>query len=450
MQPRAFCQAPADQIGRTVTAKMQVFEITLVLSIDAPRVISRTFRLADKMLRLREPLRALDINLTGNVRHSDGYEAKIKVFAPRVSGDERSHCMIIQLNVDSKEKLLSKHEHADALSLMLAVITSSSAPLVLLDGNLEIIAASASFCRTFEIDPKLVSGKQFASLGQGEWDVAEFNSLLEGTAAGVAVIEAYEFELKRDAQAPRLLVLNGQKLDYDNKKQVRILLAVADVTDLRAREKLKDDLLHERAMMLKEVQHRVANSLQIIASILMQSARKVQSTETRGHLQDAHSRLMSIAAVQRHLAEAGVGDIELRPYLVQLCKNLGASMIHDTSLLTIEATVDDSVIRSDISVSLGLIVTELVINALKHAFPDDRAGHIRVVYQSHGSGWTLSVSDNGVGVSQAQNTKSGLGTNIVQALAQRLNAEVHNESSASGTHIKIAQAPMPLPVALAV
>ena len=121
------------------------------------------------------------------------------------------------------------------------------------------------------------------------------------------------------------------------------------------------------------MQHRVANSLQIIASILLQSARRVQSDETRGHLQDAHSRLMSIAAVQQHLAASRLGKVELRPYLIQLCKSLGASMIHDAKVLSIEVVVDESVTDADISVSLGLIVTELVINALKHAFPGHRA-----------------------------------------------------------------------------
>jgi two-component sensor histidine kinase len=321
---------------------------------------------------------------------------------------------------------------------MLAVIASSDAPLLLMDGDLKVIAASASFCRDFEIEPASVPGKQLSALGQGEWNAPQLTSLLEGTASGAAEVHAYEFDLKRDGQAPRLLVMNAHKLDYDDKEQVRVLLAVADVTAARASEKLKDNLLREKAILLQEVQHRVANSLQIIASILMQSARKVQSEETRGHLHDAHGRLMSIAAVQKHLAASRLGEVALRAYFVQLCKSLGASMIHDPKVLSIEVIVDESVTEADISVSFGLIVTELVINALKHAFPGHRAGKIVVEYGSHGPNWTLTVSDNGIGMPHASvSGKPGLGTNIIEALAKRLDTEVHVASAHPGTAVSI-------------
>jgi hypothetical protein len=121
----------------------------------------------------------------------------------------------------------------------------------------------------------------------------------------------------------------------------------------------KDDLIREKAILLKEVQHRVANSLQIVASVLLQSARRVQSEEARGHLRNAHDRVISIAAVQRHLALSALGEVALRPYFIQLCESLGASMIHDPERLSVVVTVDDSVVDANASASLGLIITEL-------------------------------------------------------------------------------------------
>ena len=257
-------------------------------------------------------------------------------------------------------------------------------------------------------------------------------------------------DLKREGRESRCLVLNAHKLDYTGDSDVRLILAISDITDARAAEKLKndllkdkDDLLRDKAVLLQELQHRVANSLQIIASVLMQSARKVQSEETRTHLFDAHQRVMSVAALQQQLAASTIGEVALRPYFTALCESIGASMIRDHSKLSLDVAVDDSVTSADVSVSLGLIVTELVINALKHAFPGDSSGKIKVDYSSRGPNWNLSVSDTGIGMPKdAANAKPGLGTNIVQALAGQLQATIKISEAHPGTVVSIAHNPI--------
>ncbi|WP_454287732.1 sensor histidine kinase [Rhizobium arsenicireducens] len=329
--------------------------------------------------------------------------------------------------------------HPEAsLSLALAVIASSSAPVVLLDGNLCVIATSVSFSNAFLIAPEAAVARPFAQIGDGAWNVPQLSVLLEATAAGMADVHGYEMDLKRPGQDTRRLVLSAQKLDYADSGEVRLLLTVADVTDARIAEKVKDDLLRDKANLLQEVQHRVANSLQIIASILMQSARKVQSEETRTQLKSAHSRVMSVAAVQQQLSASSAGDVALRSYFEQLCKSLGASMIYDPDQLSIVVNVDKTVTKANISVSLGLVVTELVINALKHAFPDQRQGKITVDYYAEGKDWTLAVSDDGVGMpTHADGAKPGLGTGIVEALSNQLAADITVADANSGTRVSI-------------
>jgi len=327
--------------------------------------------------------------------------------------------------------------HIEAAST-LAVIASSNEPLLFLSSDLRLIAASASFCQTFRIDPETIPGRALSDLGDGEWALPQLTSLLNATASGSAAIEAYEFDLARKGQLPRNLVANARRLADGDSEHIRLLLAVTDVTDARAETRHKDELIREKAVLLQEVQHRVANSLQIIASVLMQSARRVQSQEARGHLQDAHHRVMSIAAVQRQLAASSLGDVMLRPYLLQLCESLGASMIHDPTRLAIVATIDDSIVGATASVSLGLIVTELVINALKHAFPGQRPGTIAVTYRSNGSKWSLSVTDDGIGMPTAEHEgKPGLGTGIVEALARQLGGDIDIRDGAPGTAVSI-------------
>ena len=334
---------------------------------------------------------------------------------------------------------IPKVEAADKLAL--AVIASSHAPLLLLDGDLTVVAASASFCRAFDIAPAAVSGRPLVALGSGEWNVPQLESLLLTIASGLAEIDAYEMDLARPGQENRRLVLNARKLHFDDSDDLRLLLTVNDVTDARRAEKIWKDMLSEKDILIREIQHRVANSLQIIASVLMQSARRVQSDETRLHLRDAHQRVMSIAALQRLLAGSTPGSVELRSYFNELCRSIGASMISDHNRLSLKAKVDERIASADEAVSLGLIVTELVINALKHGFPGQATGSIVVDYQSRGSAWALSVDDDGVGMQANSGSHSaGLGTSIVEALARKLGATVQVTDAHPGTRVSIIHA----------
>lgn len=169
----------------------------------------------------------------------------------------------------------------------------------------------------------------------------------------------------------------------------------------------------------------------------MQNARRVQSEEASAHIQDAHHRVMSIATLQKLLASTGDDEVSIAPYLNDLCASIGASMIADPARLHLMAICDDVRMSADQSLSIGLIVTELVINALKHGFSRGAAdGTIIVTYRRNDSGWVLSVQDNGVGMPDpSAKVKPGLGTGIVEALAGQLDAEIVVSGANPGTLI---------------
>ena len=195
------------------------------------------------------------------------------------------------------------------------------------------------------------------------------------------------------------------------------------------------------------MEHRVANSLQIIASILLLKAKAVTSAESREHLRDAHERVMSVAAVQSHLHAAdGIEQIHVGAYLTKLCASLGASMIGGSQPPVLEVVADDGMIGSSEAVSLGLIVTELVINALKYAFPVGRPdAKVLVTYESHGTDWRLVVSDNGIGKAVATGlaTQGGLGTVIIDALVKQLDARMEVLNAPPGVSVAITRASSP-------
>jgi two-component sensor histidine kinase len=325
------------------------------------------------------------------------------------------------------------------LALALAVVDSSTSPLLLLDGDLAVVAASSAFCRAFHVQRAGTVGRSIFAIGDGEWDTPQLRSLLKSTLSGAVDIEAYEMDLAASRSGDeRQLVLNAHMLEYGDADHGRMLLTVADVTDARAAARLVDNTLREKAVLLQEVRHRVANSLQIIASVLLQNARMTQSEEIRSHLRDAHDRVMSVAALQQHLAASTLGDVELRQYFTKLCESIGASMIRDPEQIKLEVLSEEARVDADVSVSLGLIVTELVINALKHAFPGGGHGRIVVGYTTEDHDWTLSVSDDGVGMPKdPADAKAGLGTSIVQALSQQLDAAVSVHHAHPGTKVTI-------------
>lgn len=325
-----------------------------------------------------------------------------------------------------------------ALSLAMAMVTSSAGPLLLLDGDLNIIAASDTFFDAFQIDPTQAVGRAFSDLGEGEWNLPQVRLLLQSAAAGSAKMAAYEMDLCRTDQPDRHLVIHAQRLDYLDLANRRLTVAVSDVTDVRADALHKEKALEESLVLLHEVRHRVANSLQIVASVLLQNARRAHSEEARNDLQNAHNRVMSIAALERQLSSVNHTEVDLRVYVTALCESIGASIISDPALVRLRVTGSSGVVSARVAVSLGLIVTELVINALKHAFPEERAGQVVVDCSARGPNWEVSVCDDGVGVSKepARGT-GGLGSNIVRLLAKQLGATVTITAQDPGTCVSV-------------
>ncbi len=171
-------------------------------------------------------------------------------------------------------------------------------------------------------------------------------------------------------------------------------------------------------------------------AFLAQDARQASSEEARLDLESAHRRIAAVASVQRHLdASRHAGQIHLASYLTELCQTLARSAVDDRHPITIEVRADGVRVPSAMAVNIGLVVAELVINVIKHAFPSGRAGgRIVVSYRSDGDDWRLTVSDNGVGmpVGGDVSTKASLGTGIVAALVRRLGASIKTSAGLGG------------------
>src|SRR6185437_7065624 len=255
---------------------------------------------------------------------------------------------------------------ADACALAQAIVDTVREPVLVLDKELRVIAASRSFYSAFKVSPEDTQGRLLYALGDGQWDIPKLRVLLEKIIPEHGEMEGYQVEHEFPDLGRRTMRLNGRQVFYEEGADTTILLGMEDVTEQLVLEREKDELLRQKDVLLEEMDHRIANSLQIIASIILMKARGVESEETRRHLQDAHKRVMSVAAVQKQLhASEAAGPIELIPYLSRLCETLATSMIGDIRPISLKVVGEGGIATSRQAESVGLIVTELVMNALK-------------------------------------------------------------------------------------
>jgi two-component sensor histidine kinase len=333
---------------------------------------------------------------------------------------------------------------ADACALAQSIVDTVREPVVVLDKGLRVIAASRSFYSAFKVSPEDTQGRLLYALGDGQWDIPKLRVLLDKIIPEHGVMEDYEVEHEFPNLGLRTMRLNARQAFYEGGADTTILLGIEDVTERHKLERQKDELLRQKDILLDEIQHRIANSLQIIAGIILMKANRVSSEETRLLLQDTHDRVISIATVQQQLNASGIiGPIEMLPYLTRLGDALAASMIGNDRPVTLKVVGTAGSLSSRQAESLGLITTELVMNALKHAFPSENMkGRINIAYDVDGTNWKLSVADNGIGKPDGvfAQPKTGLGTGIIKALAHELNAKVETLSGSDGTIVSITHA----------
>lgn len=342
-------------------------------------------------------------------------------------------------------KQFSKLE--DAQHLALAIVDTFPEPFVVLDGELVVLAASRYFYEFFKEEASEVRGRPFFKLGGGQWDIPALRRLIETVIPEHTSMESFEVEHDFLHLGPRTMLLNARLVRYEDGSSPTILLAFRDITARRVIEREKQELLEhteqllaQQQTLLREMEHRIANSLQIIASILILKAGAAVSEETRHELQDAHKRVISVAAVQSHLhAVAGIERIDVGAYLTKLTGSLATSMLQPQDAIVMDVAVDAGILPTAEAVSIGLIVTELVINAVKYAFPTKRKdARILVSFRFSGSDWKLTVSDNGDGRGTAPPSRSrGLGSAIVAALTKQLKAQLLEVPTANGVRVEV-------------
>jgi two-component sensor histidine kinase len=197
--------------------------------------------------------------------------------------------------------------------------------------------------------------------------------------------------------------------------------------------------LHQKDVLFREVHHRVKNNLQIISSLLSLQSRYISDPQTLQTFNDTRNRIRAMALIHGVLDQAtDFARVDFARYLQQLTTHLYHAYGVSARAIAIHTQAQDIWLKTDVAVACGLIVHELVSNALKHGFPDGREGAIQVSMEHQHRQYRLTVTDNGIGLPAAFNpqTTQSLGFKLVLALANQLSGHLACESH-GGTRVSI-------------
>ena len=219
-----------------------------------------------------------------------------------------------------------------------------------------------------------------------------------------------------------------------------VMSIVRDITDRRRAEELIQASLREKEALLREIHHRVKNNLQITSSLLRLQAGAIENPEARQLFAETQHRIRSMALVHEKLYQStNLSQIQFGDYIRTLGDLLFKSFAADPSRIHLSVSGDEVLLSVDTAVPCGLIVNELLLNALKHAFPGGEHGKIVVDLMDTGDGWCrMSVCDDGVGLPDDMSGDSGtLGLQLVRGLVAQLDGRLAIERGHGGAGFTI-------------
>nr|WP_307775584.1 sensor histidine kinase [uncultured Cetobacterium sp.] len=247
---------------------------------------------------------------------------------------------------------------------------------------------------------KNIRGEMFQNIALNK---VEFENILKNKKIDVVEVNILDLVL-----SVSYFTTMGEK----NKKNV--IMIIRDLTQ----EKSKEQELVVKSVAIKEIHHRVKNNLQTIASLLRIQSRRCKNSETKKILDETISRILSIAVTHEVLSENGLDNLNIREIVNLIYKNYSTKTVDKNEKIEFTIEGDNFDVSSEKSTAIALVINEVIQNIVDYAFPDDKNGEVKIKIRKKRVMSQITISDNGVGISENKLLNKGLGLTIIEKIVK--------------------------------
>jgi len=354
----------------------------------------------------------------------------------RPSGGDAPIVLVTFQDVTAVADLRRENERQQRL--LQGIVDTVREPVLVLDGRLVVIAASRSFYRTFRVTEADTRGRLLHELGDGQWDIPVLRDLLENVVPARTAVEDFEVEHPFPGLGRRIMLLNARTIYREGNNSKTFLLAIEDITERRRLEEERAAATRRVELLLEELNHRVMNSLSIISSVIGIEGRAMTDEAARAAFDRISGRVMAVATLYKTLSVAkSVDSVDAPAFLGGICHDVVHALQRESAALRLTVEIDPFAMSSSVAISAGLVLNELLTNAIKYAFRGRQHGEVTVAARLSDGQLSLSVTDNGSGIDADARVDSGIGGRLIELFSRQLGGETVRTSGSTGTQARL-------------
>jgi PAS domain S-box-containing protein len=367
----------------------------------------------------------------------DGSEAFLHTIGQVIRGNDGAPVRMVGIVQDITEQKQAEEALRESEEKFRSIFDTANDGILIADiSTRKFIEANNTMCAMLGYDRKEIANLGIADihpLRDLSHILEQFGKQMRGekTIVGDLPVKRKDGSVFYADVCASLIVLGGEQYAVG---------IFRDITERKHAEEKMKNALREKEILLKEIHHRVKNNLQIVASMLRLQSVKIRDGDARILFEASRNRVLTMSLIHEQLYRTeNLAYIDFRAYVEELVANVFALVPENASQIKKQIDVEEVALAVDHAIPCGLIINELVSNALRHAFPGEKAGTIVIgMRRDNGGGIVLLVADNGTGLPEGTDpmqTKT-LGLQLVHSLAKQLNGAIEVDKI-GGTSVRI-------------